>query len=339
MPEQYRCFVVTRPGQFEMQLRPIPEPGPGQVRLRVEACGVCHSDSATVQAEFPGLEFPRVPGHEVVGCIDAVGAGVSEWKTGQRVGVGFLGGQDGDCPRCRRGDFVNCTHPEITGITRDGGYAEMMLAEARGISAIPDGLSAVAAAPLLCAGLTTFNALRNANLRAGDTVAIHGLGGLGHLAVQFSRRMGYRTIAVGRGADKASLARELGAHQYIDADAEDTARRLQSMGGAQAILATAPAAEAISDLLAGLASAGTLLVVSVPLERIPISAASLVFGERTVKGSLTGRTVEQEDTLRFSTLQGVMPMVETMPFEQAPAAYARMMRGEARFRIVLTMSH
>ena len=320
-----------------MQQRAVPEPGAGEIRLRVEACGVCHSDSATVDATFRGIELPRVPGHEVVGRIDAVGEGVTEWTIGQRVGVGFLGGEDGTCVHCRRGDFVNCLHPNVTGVTLDGGYAEVMLVSSRGIVAIPDTLDSVTAAPLLCAGLTTFNALRDADLRAGDLVAIHGLGGLGHLAVQYARKMGYRTVAIARGADKAELAMQLGAHQYLDANAADPAAVLQQMGGAQAILGTAPSGGAMANLIPGLAPRGKLIVLSVPADPIPTSAFDLVFGGRVLMGSLTGRTIEGGDTLNFSDLQGIAPIVEVMPFEAAPEAYALMMRGDARFRIVLTM--
>lgn len=337
MPATYKAYAVTAPGKFEMVERPIPEPGPGQVRIRVEACGVCHSDSATVEGGFPGLSLPRVPGHEVIGRIDAIGEGASRWQLGQRVGVGFLGGEDGTCPRCRRGDFVNCTNPTVTGVSLDGGYAEVMIAESRGIASVPEELDAAEAAPLLCAGLTTFNALRNASLRAGDLVAIHGLGGLGHLGVQFARKMGFHTVAIARGSDKAALAAQLGAHRYIDSATENASEVLKGMGGAQAILGTAPSGAAMGELIPGLAPQGKLIVVSVPSDPIPASAYDLVFGGRVVQGSLTGKIIDEEDTLAFSSLQDIRPMVERMPLSQAPEAYDRMMRGDARFRIVLVM--
>jgi len=333
----YRAFAVTAPGKLELVERPVIAPGKDEVRIRVEACGVCHSDSATVESSFPNLALPRVPGHEVVGRIDAIGSDNSQWKVGQRVGVGFLGGEDGDCSRCRRGDYVNCARPTITGITQDGGYAEVMMAKAHGIASVPDSMGPVEAAPLLCAGLTTFNALRNADLRAGSLIAVHGLGGLGHLGVQYARRMGFHTVAVGRGDDKNHLAERLGAHRYINSDKEDAAQVLEAMGGANAILGTAPDGAAMGRLIAGLAPQGKLIVVAVPSAPIPTSAQALVFGGRVVQASLTGRTIEEEDTLRFSAMQQVRPMVQAIPFEHAPDAYARMMRGEARFRFVLTM--
>lgn len=333
----YKAYAITEPGKFELLERTIPEPGPGQVRIRVEACGVCHSDSATVNAAFLGMSFPRVPGHEVIGRIEAVADDVLNWKIGQRVGVGFLGGEDGTCVRCRRGDYVNCSNPTITGVTIDGGYAEVMIAQAHGIASVPESLDAAEAAPLLCAGLTTFNALRNSGLRAGDLVAIHGMGGLGHLGIQYARRMGYRTVAIGRGTDKQPLAAQLGAHQYIDSSNENTSEVLQRMGGAQAILGTAPDGQSMASLIAGLSPLGKLIVVSVPSDPISIEASSLVFGGRVLQGSLTGKTIDEEDTLAFSELMGVRAMVETMPLLKAPEAYERMMRGDARFRIVLTM--
>src|SRR6266852_2477173 len=253
MMRTYKAVQAREPGKLNLVELPIREPGPGQVRIRVEACGVCHSDAATVEGQYPGLTLPRVPGHEVVGRIDAVGPDVSNWKIGQRIGVGFLGGQDGQCQSCERGDFVNCLHPVVTGITADGGYAEVTIAEARALASIPDELTSAEAAPLLCAGITTFNALRNAGLRAGDLVAIQGIGGLGHLGVQFARHMGFRTVAIGRGRDKEKLAKELGAHSYLDTAAEDVAAALQRMGGARAILATAPSGKAIAALVPGLA--------------------------------------------------------------------------------------
>ncbi len=283
------------------------------------------------------MTFPRVPGHEVIGRIEALGAGVSAWRIGQRVGVGFLGGQDGSCIHCRKGDHVNCLDPTVTGVTIDGGYAEVMLAQANGIVHVPEDLNPAAAAPLLCAGLTTFNALRNAGLRAGDTVAVHGLGGLGHLGVQYARKMGYRTVAIARGADKGPLAAALGAHRYIDSLHEDAARILQKMGGAQAALATAPDGAFMAQLMRGLAPSGKLVVVSVPHDPIPVSATNLVFGGRNMQGSLTGKTIDAEDALAFSRLMNVRAMVETMPLAKAPEAYQQMMDGKARFRIVLTM--
>jgi len=301
----------------------------------VEACGICHTDAATVTGIYPGLTLPRVPGHEVVGRIEALGNGVSKWKIGQRVGVGLFGGEDGVCEPCRRGDMVNCQNPVTSGVNVDGGYAEVMIAEARGIASIPDVLTSVEAAPLQCAGVTTYNALRNAGLRGGDLVAVQGIGGLGHLGIQFARHMGFRTVAIGRGREKEKLATELGAHVYIDTAVEDAAAVLQRMGGARAILATAPSGAAMGPLVAGLAARGKLIVVGVPADPIQLSAFPLVFGGRSVYGSVTGTPIDNEDTLAFSVLENIRPMIETVPLEQAADAYAHMMQGKARFRMVL----
>jgi D-arabinose 1-dehydrogenase-like Zn-dependent alcohol dehydrogenase len=335
MASTYKAVEVSAPGNLRVVERPVPEPGPGQVRIRVEACGICHTDAATVMGAYPGLKLPRVPGHEVVGRIDALGSGVSKWKIGQRVGVGFFGGEDGTCEPCRRGDTVNCVNAVIPGVTLDGGYAEVMIAEARGIAAIPDELSSVEAAPLLCAGITTYNALRNAGLRGGDLVAVQGIGGLGHLGVQFARQMGFHTVAIGRGGDKEQLAKKLGAHAYIDSGVEDAAAALQRMGGARAILATAPSGSGMGPLLSGLGTRGKLIIVGVPFDPIQLSAFPLVFGGRSIYGSLTGTPIDNEDGLAFSVLQNIRPMVETVPLEQAADGYARMMEGKARFRMVL----
>ena len=335
MADTYKAVEVSAPGVLRVVERSVSEPGPGQVRIRVEVCGVCHSDVATVTGTYPGLTLPRVPGHEVVGRIEALGAGVSRWKIGQRVGVGFFGGEDGVCEPCRRGDMVNCQNPVIPGITVDGGYAEVIIAEARGIAAIPDELRSVEAAPLLCAGITTYNALRNAGLRGGDLVAVQGIGGLGHLGIQFARHMGFRTVAIGRGREKEQLARDLGAHVYIDTAVDDAAVVLQRMGGARAILATAPSGNAMGPLVSGLAARGKLIVVAVPEDQIQLSAFPLVFGGRSIYGTLTGTAIDTEDTLAFSVLENIRPMIETVPLEQAADAYARMMQGKARFRMVL----
>jgi D-arabinose 1-dehydrogenase-like Zn-dependent alcohol dehydrogenase len=284
---------------------------------------------------YPGLTLPRVPGHEVVGRIEALGSGVSGWKVGQRVGIGFFGGEDGVCEPCRRGDIVQCQNPVIPGVTEDGGYAEVMIAESRGIAAIPDELTSADAAPLLCAGITTYNALRNAGLRGGDLVAVQGVGGLGHLGVQFARHMGFRTVAIGKGREKDKLAKELGAHIYIDTAVEDAAAVLQRMGGARAILATAPSGGAMGPLVSGLAARGKLIVVGVPGDPIQINAFPLVFGGRSIYGSLAGTAIDTEDALAFSVLQNIRPMIEIAPLEQAADAYARMMQGKARFRMVL----
>ena len=335
MGSTYKAVEVSAPGILRVVERAVPEPGPGQVRIRVEACGICHTDSATVTGTYPGLKLPRVPGHEVVGRIEALGSGVSRWKIGQRVGVGLIAGEDGVCDPCRRGDAVNCQNPVTSGVTVDGGYAEVMIAEARGISSIPDELTSVEAAPLLCAGITTYNALRNAGLRGGDLVGVQGIGGLGHLGIQFARHMGFRTVAIGRGSDKEKLAKQLGAHVYVDTTVEDAAAVLQRMGGARAILATAPGADGMGPLVAGLAARGKLIVVGVPPDPIQLSAFPLVFGGRSIYGSLTGTPIDNEDTLAFSVLENIRPMIETAPLEQAADAYARMMQGKARFRMVL----
>jgi D-arabinose 1-dehydrogenase-like Zn-dependent alcohol dehydrogenase len=323
------------PGKLRVVERAIPDPGPNQVRIRVEACGICHTDAATVMGIYPGLKLPRVPGHEVVGRIEALGSGVSRWKIGQRVGIGFFGGGDGVCEPCRRGDIVNCQNAVIPGVTVDGGYAEVMIAEARGIASIPDELTSVEAAPLLCAGITTYNALRNAGLRGGDLVAVQGIGGLGHLGVQFARQMGFRTVAIGRGSEKEKLAKDLGAHVYIDTAVDDAAAVLQRMGGARAILATAPSGDAMGPLVSGLAVRGKLIVVGVPLDEMKLSAFPLVFGGRSIYGSLAGTAIDTEDALAFSVLENIRPMIETFPLEQAADAYGRMMQGKARFRMVL----
>lgn len=335
MANTYTAVEVHEPGKFRVVERPIPQTGAGQVRIRVEACGICHTDAATVMGIYPGLTLPRVPGHEVVGRIDALGSGVARWKIGQRVGVGLIAGEDGVCVPCRRGDMVNCQNPVVSGVTTDGGYAELMIAEARGIASIPDELSSAEAAPLMCAGITTYNALHNAGLSGGDLVAVQGIGGLGHLGLQYARRMGFHTVAIGRGRDKEKLAKELGAHVYIDVDAEDTGAALQRMGGARAILATAPSGDAMGPLVSGLAARGKLIVIGVPNDPLQLNAFPLVFGGRMVYGSLTGTPIQTEDALAFSVLENIRPMIETFPLEKASDAYARMIEGKARFRAVL----
>lgn len=338
MSTTYKAVEVTSPGKLKLVERTLTDPAPGQVRIRVEACGVCHSDSATVDALLPGLTFPRVPGHEVVGKIDAVGQGVSGWKIGQRVGVGFLGGHCGQCPSCRRGDFVNCTNQPVTGAHFDGGYAEVMMAFPNGLVAIPDGLNSVDAAPLLCAGLTTFNALRKSSAKPGELVAILGIGGLGHLGVQFAAHMGFKVVAIARGAEKEQLAKKLGAHHYIDSSAGDSAAALKALGGAQLILATASDSKAMSAIVGGLATRGRMIVVGVGAEAIQVSPLQLLFNAVGVEGSLTGSPIDNEDTLGFSLLQGIKPMIETVPLEKAEEGYRKMMSGKARFRVVLTMN-
>jgi D-arabinose 1-dehydrogenase-like Zn-dependent alcohol dehydrogenase len=329
----YRAVHVTAPGRLELVERELVAPPPGKVRIRVEACGVCHSDALTVDGLAPGVSYPRVPGHEVVGRIDALGEGASNWKLGQRVGVGFLGGYCGRCTPCRRGDFVNCQNQSISGLSYDGGYAEVMIADERGLTAVPDELTPRDAAPLLCAGVTTFNALRNAGGRPGDLVAVQGIGGLGHLGVQFAKRMGFRVAAVARGAEKEPLAKELGAHHYIDSSVEDAAAALQALGGASVILTTATSGKAMSSLIGGLR--GRMVVVGASPDPIELNSAQLLFGARAVEGSLTGSLLDGEETLAFSLLTDIRPKIETMPLETAAEAYAKMMRNEARFRMVL----
>ena len=334
--ETYQAVQAVGPGRLELTRKPIQEPGPDEVRVRVEACGVCHSDAATVEGQFP-VDFPRVPGHEVVGRIDALGSAVRGWTIGQRVGVGFLGGSCGYCEFCRCGDLVNCKNQGYTGVHSDGGYAEVMIVKASGLVRIPDGLSSVNAAPLLCAGLTTFNALRNA-AKAGDLVAVLGRGGLGHLAVQYARQMGFEVVAIARGTDKAELAKQLGAHHYIDSAASDPAAALQALGGASVILVTAPAAKTIAATFKGLRPGGTTIDLGVGTDPIESSSMELIFGNRKLEGSLTGDPATGDATLRFSALTGVSPMTETLPLQKAADAYARMASGKARFRMVLTMT-
>jgi D-arabinose 1-dehydrogenase-like Zn-dependent alcohol dehydrogenase len=337
MTHTYRAVQVASPGQLELVERPVRDPGPAQVRLRVEACGVCHSDSATVNVLLPSISLPRVPGHEVVGRVDAVGPGVHDRHLGERVGVGWFGANDGTCEPCRRGDVINCVNLMTPGISFDGGYAEIMLVDANALVTIPTELSSAEATPLLDAGLTTFNALRNAHARPGDHVAVLGVGGLGHLAIQYARKMGFRTTAIARGRDKEALALQLGAHHYIDSEAGDPAGALQALGGAAVILATAASGQAMTALIGGLAVRGRMVVVGVPPDPITIAPVQLVFGHRAIEGSLTGSPIDIQETLAFSVLQDIRPMIETLPLEQAAEAYARMMRNEARFRLVLTM--
>jgi D-arabinose 1-dehydrogenase-like Zn-dependent alcohol dehydrogenase len=335
--QTYRAAQAIGGGKLELATLPMREPGVGEVRIRVEACGICHTDVLTVDGGYPGIAYPRVPGHEVVGRIDALGAGVSHWRVGQRVGVGFLGGSCGHCEFCRRGDLINCKNQVLSGIHYDGGYAEVMIAKDRGLVSIPNDMSAVEAAPLLCAGVTTFNALRKSPALAGELVVIHGLGGLGHLAVQFARYMGFRAVVVARGADKAELAMKLGAHAYIDSEAENAAKALRKMGGASVVVATVSSTAAMAPLIGSLRPHGQLAVVGAGLEPLKVNVGDLIFGERSIIGVNTGSPIEIEDTLGFSQLQNIRAMTEAFPLEQVAEAYERMHGNKARFRVVLTM--
>lgn len=338
MKTTYRAMQVTRPGTLELVERTTPTPGTGEVLIEVEACGICGADTGDIDRADPHLQPPRVPGHEVVGRIAALGPNTpSIWKLGQRVGVGRLGGYCNECAQCRQGRFQLCENQPFVGATCDGGYAEMMLARNTGLVSIPDELNAQEAAPLLCAGIATFNALKKCGAQAGDTVAILGIGGLGHLALQYARRMGFKVVAVGRGSDVAEDALALGAHVYIDANQEDAAARLQGMGGTQAIVTTVGHAGTVSALMRGLAPQGRLVLLGAGKDPLPVSAGHLVVGERSVLGSITGTPYENEKTLDFSVLAGVRPMIETLPLEQANEAYQKMKSGNVRFRMVLTM--
>ncbi len=334
-----RVVQVSRPdGPLELVERPRPDPGPGTVRVAVDACGICHSDSLTKTGAFPGIALPRVPGHEVVGRVDAVGAGVEGWSFGDRVGVGWHGGYCGRCDPCRRGKFFACvTGPPVTGISHDGGYGEYMVAPATSLARVPHGLTPEEAAPLMCAGLTTFNAIRNAGARAGDLVAVHGLGGLGHLAVQYAAKMGFRTVAVARGADKAALATSLGAHRYVDSTAEDPAKALASMGGARLVMATVTDADAMSAMIGGLGVEGTLVVLGAPPAPLAVPVFPMIVGSRRVQGWYSGTSMDAQETLAFSLLAGVRSMNETFPLARAAEGYDRMLSGRARFRVVLRM--
>lgn len=332
-----KAVQISKPGgNFEVVDRPIPEPARGQVRIKVEACGICHSDALVKEGLWPGLQYPRVPGHEIAGRIDKVGEDVTQWKAGQRVGVGWHGGHCFVCDPCRRGDFINCVNEKITAITFDGGYQEYMIAPAEAVALIPDDLPAAEAAPLLCAGITVFNALRHSGARAGDTVAVHGIGGLGHLGIQYARRMGFRTIAIGRGRDKQPLAEKLGAHEYIDTTAGPAAEALKKIGGANLVLATAPDSKSMSALVDGLAPNGKLMVIGAGFEPLSISPLQLIPGSKKVEGWASGTAKDSEDTLEFSALSGVRPMIEKYPLEKAAGAFQQMITGKARFRVVLT---
>ena len=333
-----RAASIPKPGaDFEIVEQRVPTPSAREVRIKVEACGICHSDALTKDGVWPGIRYPRVPGHEVAGVIDEVGAGVFEWKQGQRVGVGWHGGHDGTCLACRRGDFRNCKNLKIPGISYDGGYQEYMIAPAEALVAIPETLSAVEAAPLLCAGITTYNSLRHSGALPGDLVAVQGIGGLGHLGIQFASKFGYRVAAVGRGSENAALAKKLGANMYIDSKATNAAAALQELGGARVILATAPSSKSMTELIDGLGPNGKLLVVGGDFKPIEVTPIQLIFGSRTIQGWATGSPADSEDTLRFAELSGVRPMIETYPLQRAQEAYARMLSGDAQFRVVLTM--
>jgi D-arabinose 1-dehydrogenase-like Zn-dependent alcohol dehydrogenase len=333
-----KAAQVPKPGaDFQIVEREIPKPGAGQVLIKVQACGVCHSDMFTKDGLWPGIEYPRVPGHEVAGVIDEVGAGVTAWKKGQRVGVGWHGGQDNTCPSCRRGDFRNCRNLKIPGISYDGGYEQYMVAPVEALVPIPDTLSDVEAAPLLCAGITTYNALRHSGALPGDVVVVQGIGGLGHLGIQFANKFGYKVVAVGRGPENAPLAKKLGASVYIDSKATNAAQALQKLGGAQAIIATAPNSKSMSELIDGLGPNGKLVVIGAAFDPIEVTPAQLITGSRSIQGWAAGTAADSEDTLRFAELSGVRAMIETYPLEKAAEAYARMMSGNAQFRVVLTM--
>jgi len=338
MPKMKAVQVPKPGGDFEFVEREIPEPGPRQVRIRVQACGICHSDVIIKEGLFPGISYPRVPGHEVIGMIDEVGASVKDWKKGERVGVGWHGGQDGTCPACRRGDFLNCANAMVCGISFDGGYQEFMVAPLEALARMPESLDAAEAAPLMCAGVTTFNSLRHSGALPSDLVAVQGIGGLGHLGIQFAKKFGYRVAAIGRKPENAGLAKKLGADLYIDSASTDAATELQKLGGARVILATAPSGKAMSSLVGGLGANGTLLVVGASAEPIEVSPNQLLFGRKRVQGWPGGMPTDSEDTLRFAEMTGVRPMIEKVPLEKAPEAYARMIEGKARFRMVLVVT-
>jgi D-arabinose 1-dehydrogenase-like Zn-dependent alcohol dehydrogenase len=333
-----KAAQVKKPGEgFQVVEREIPTPGAGQVRIKVQACGICHSDVLTVDGLWPGIQYPRVPGHEVAGVIDAVGDGVSAWRKGQRVGVGWHGGHDNTCRECRRGDFKNCQNFQIPGISYDGGYQQYMVAPVEALVSIPDSLTDVDAAPLLCAGITTYNALRHSGALPGDLVAVQGIGGLGHLGIQFANKFGYKVAAVGRGPENATLAKKLGASVYIDSKATNAAEELQKLGGAKVILATAPSSKAMSELINGLGPNGKLIVIGATFDPIEVSPVQLITGSKSIQGWAAGTAADSEDTLKFAELSGVRPMIETFPLEKAAEAYARMLSGKAEFRVVLTM--
>jgi D-arabinose 1-dehydrogenase-like Zn-dependent alcohol dehydrogenase len=333
-----KAAQVPKPGaDFEIVEREIPKPGAGHVLIKVQACGVCHSDVLTKEGAWPGIQYPRVPGHEVAGVIDELGAGVSGWNKGQRVGVGWHGGQDNTCISCRRGDFRNCRNLKIPGISYDGGYQQYMVAPVEALVAIPESLSDVEAAPLLCAGITTYNALRHSGALPGDLVAVQGIGGLGHLGIQFANKFGYKVAAIGRGPENAALAKKLGASVYIDSKSTNAAEALQKLGGAQVILATAPSSKAMSEIFDGLGPNGKLIVIGVAFDPIEVTPVQLVSGSRSIQGWASGTSADEEETLRFAELSGVRAMIETYPLEKAGEAYARMMSGNAQFRVVLTM--
>ena len=334
-----KAAQISKPGgDWELVERDIPEPGAGQVRVKVEACGICHSDVLVKDGLWPGLQYPRVPGHEIAGRIDAVGEGVTTWSLGQRVGVGWHGFHCFVCEQCRRGDFAMCLNRKVTGFDFDGGYAEYMIAPSMALAAIPDEVPAEEAGPYMCAGVTVYNALRNSGARAGDLVAVQGIGGLGHLGIQYARRMGFETVAINRGNDKQTLAQELGAHHYIDATASDVVSELQKLGGARVILATAPNAAAISPLVDGLSPGGLLLVPAAPAEPLTISMFSLISKRSSVAGWYSGTARDSQDTLEFSALSGVHPMIEKYSLDRVAEAYERMHSGKVRFRVVLTFS-
>jgi len=340
MSKMYAVQVTRANGPLEIVEREIPEPAQGSVRIKIEACGICHSDSVTKEGIWPGIRYPRVPGHEIAGVVDAVGAGVAGWKEGQRVGVGWHGGHCGYCDSCRRGDFVTCqVAPQIPGIAYDGGYAEYMIAPAGALALIPDGLSAVEAAPLMCAGVTTYNSLRNSGARPGDLVAILGIGGLGHLGIQFAAKMGFRTVAIARGMDREPLARKLGAWSYIDSKTQDPSAELQKLGGAKAVVATVTSGAAMSATLGGLGVNGKLIILGAATEPLQVSGIPLMLGRRSIVGWPSGNSIDSQDTLGFSALTGVRAMTEVFPLERAAEAYEHMMSGKARFRAVLTTEH
>jgi D-arabinose 1-dehydrogenase-like Zn-dependent alcohol dehydrogenase len=337
MTTKMKAAQIRKPGgDWEVVERDIPDPGAGQVRVKVDACGICHSDSFVKEGLWPGLQYPRVPGHEVAGRVDAVSDNVTAWTKNQRVGVGWHGGHCFVCEQCRRGDFAMCVNRKVTGVDFDGGYADYLIAPATSLAAIPDELPAEEAGPFMCAGVTVFNALRNSGARAGEVVAVHGIGGLGHLGVQYARQMGFKTVAINRGNDKEPLARKLGAHHYIDSTATDVVAELQKLGGARVILATAPNAQAISTLVDGLSPSGNLLVPAAPSEPLTINALSLIMGRRSVAGSYSGTAKDSQETMEFSAVTGVHPMIEKYPLDRVAEAYEQMHSGKVRFRVVLT---